>query len=348
MATYNLLNRREYFDHLIKSSKSAKAGDSIVIMTMEFRPDQKIIQQLVDALAVAAKRGAHVTFLVDAYSFMLKEGSILGPVFFRKKDPKLGYGQFKEVVKSVQFLRSNGVVCEVINKPTRGLKNPFGGRSHIKFAIINNETMIGGCNLSHPEQLDVMVCTKNKKLATYLTSFADEVATVKNVRQVLNRKDVVLKIDNETELLIDAGVKRQSVIYKEALSLINTAIKKIYMTCQYFPNLKTPAELAKAYDKGVDIHLAYNHPHQHRGPIRGAQKRTLAYKKKRLPEVVFENQLDLDHNYLHAKILINENVGIIGSHNFVKMGANLGTAEIALKSTSPQFIRVAQEWIEKL
>lgn len=348
MATYNLLNRQEYFEYLINGCKTANAGDSIVIMTMEFRPDQKIIQNLVDALATAAKRGAHVTFLVDAYSFMLKEGSILGPVFFRKRDPKLGYGQFKEVVRSVQFLRSKGVICEVINKPTRGIKNPFGGRSHIKYAVINDECMIGGCNLSHPKQLDVMVHTKNKKLATYLIEFADEVATVKNVHQVLKRQDIAFKLDDETELLIDAGVKRQSIIYDRALSLINEASEKVYMTCQYFPNHKTPAELAKAHEKGVDIHLAYNHPHQHKGPIRGAQKRTLAYKKKRLPERVFENQLDMDHNYLHAKILISEKEGIIGSHNFVKMGVNLGTAEIALRSTSKQFIDVAQEWVEKL
>lgn len=348
MATYDILNRLEYFKHLIARCDTAKKGDIIVLMTLEFRPDQKIIQDLVDALGAAAERGAKVLFLVDAYSFMLKAGSILGPVFFRKKEPKLGYGQFKDVVQTVQKLRERGVLCEVINKPTRGLKNPFRDRSHIKYAVINDEVLIGGCNLSHPEQLDVMVRTYGKKLANYLINFAEEVMEAKDVRLALNHRDVVFKVDKETELLIDAGVRRQSVIYDKAFQLIDKASQKIYMTCQYFPNSRTPAELAKAHDRGVDVHLVYNHPFKHKGPVRGAQKRTVAYKKKRLPESVFKNQLDIDDDYLHAKILLSEKEGIIGSHNFVKLGVNLGTAEIALRSTSKEFIDVAQKWIEDL
>jgi phosphatidylserine/phosphatidylglycerophosphate/cardiolipin synthase-like enzyme len=120
------------------------------------------------------------------------------------------------------------------------------------------------------------------------------------------------------------------------------------MTCQYFPNNLTPAALANAHDRGVGVHLAYNHPSQHRKLLRGVQERQVAYKKKRLPGSVFENQLHHDKNYLHAKILLSEKEAIIGSHNFVKLGVNWGTAEIALHSTSQEFISRARTWIQTL
>lgn len=348
MHSYQLFNRTEYFDHLINQYKKARAGDRIILATMEFRPDQAAISDIVNGLCIAAKNGAHVTFLVDAYSLMLKDGSVLGPLFFSKRDPKVGYGHFRKVISAINTLRESGVNCVVINKPSRPLKNPFGGRSHIKFAVINNDSFIGGCNLSHPEQIDVMVKTTNAKLANYLNHFTANVIEHRNVRKAMNRTDVTFAIDDETELLIDSGVKRKSVIYDRAFELIDKAAKQIYMTCQYFPNNHTPAALTKAAERGVAVHLAYNHPNQHRSPIRGAQKRTVAFKKKRLHLSVFENQLHEDKNYLHAKILLSEKEVIIGSHNFVAIGVSLGTAEIALKSSSPSFIKTAHDWVESI
>lgn len=348
MTEYTLLNRAEYFDHLVERFCKAGAGDSITLATMEFKPDQGSIGKIVDALCQAARQGAHTTFLLDAYSFMLKDSALLGPLFFIKRDPKLGYGNFKPIVSALHKLRKSGVNCTVINKPHRPFKNPFGGRSHIKFAVINNEVMIGGCNLSNPELLDVMVHAESKRLADYMREFSNDVLDYKNVRKALKRRDASFKIDDDTDLLIDAGVKRQSLIYDRALNLIGRAGQRVYMTCQYFPNNKTPAELSKAYSRGVGVHLAYNHPDQHRTPLRGIQKRTVAIKKKRLPPSVFENQLQMDKNYLHAKILLSEKEAIIGSHNFVKMGVSLGTAEIALHSTSKDFIDSARNWINTL
>lgn len=345
---YKLYNRHDYFEQLITRFHQAKPGDSIILATMEFRPDQPMINDIVSAMCVAARQGAHVIFLVDAYSFMLKDSAVLGPLFFMRRDPKAGYGNFRPVVSAVNKLRKNGVQCVVINKPQRPFKNPFGGRSHIKFAVINKEVYVGGCNLSFPEQLDVMVHTSNDTLADYLRSFTSDVVQYKSVRRALVRRDASFRVDDDTELLIDAGVKRQSLIYERAFDLITNAASKVYMTCQYFPNNATPKALAKAHHRGVNVHLAYNHPDQHRSPIRAVQKRTLAFKKRHLPGSVFENQLHQDKNYLHAKILLSEKEAIIGSHNFVKMGVNLGTAEIALHSTSPDFISTAREWIHSL
>lgn len=348
MKTYSLFNRVDYFKHLIASYNQANAGDTIILASMEFRPDQQIINDLVIAMQTAAQRGAHVIFWVDAYSFMLKDGSIPGPLFFSKRDPKLGYGHFKTVVEAVNSLRASGVEVIVTNKPSRPLKNPFGGRSHIKFAVHNDEVFIGGCNLSHPEQLDVMVRTEQHGLANYLREFTAKVQQHGTVRKALDRIDQTFQVSPDTELLIDSGVRRQSLIYDKAFELITNATERVYMTCQYFPNNYTPAALAEAALRGVTVHLAYNHPDQHRVPIRGIQKRTVAFKKKRLPESVFENQLHQDKNYLHAKILLSEKEAIIGSHNFVKLGVDLGTAEIALRSSDPEFISVAQSWITEL
>lgn len=348
LSSFKLFDRHEYYDYLIKYMNNASAGDNIILATMEFRPDHEVIGAIVKSLCTAARRGAQVTFIVDAYSFMLKEGAFLGPMFFSKKDPKSGYGSFKPVINAMKSLRLSGVECAVINKPQRPLKNPFGGRSHIKFAVINDEVFIGGCNLSDPDLLDVMVRTHNKHLSQFMRKFTNDVIKHKNVRKALMRCDKSIRVDPNTELLIDAGVKRQSLIYDRAFDLINSAATRVYMTCQYFPNKYTPAALAEAHERGVGVHLAYNHPDQHKSPIRGIQRRTVAYSRKRLPESVFENQLHQNKNYLHAKILLSEKEAIIGSHNFVKMGVNLGTAEIALHSTSTDFIQMAKNWIKSL
>lgn len=349
MIKYDLLNRKQYFEHLIERFHAATEGDRIILATMEFRPDYELVGRLMDAMEQASKQGAQVTFVVDAYSLMVKEGVMqFGPLFFSKRDPKFGYGEFKPVVATLNKLKRHGVKCIVINKPPRPFKNPFGGRSHIKFAVINKESFIGGCNLSNPDMLDVMVRVKSPRLSDYLSQFTQDVIKHKNVRKALLKRDKSFKIDEYTELLIDAGVKRQSLIYERAFELINSAASRVYMTCQYFPNNFTPAALASAHDRGVGVHLAYNHPDKHGKPIRGIQKRQVAYKKKRLPQSVFENQLDVDKDFLHAKILLSEKEAIIGSHNFVKMGVNLGTAEIALHSTAKDFIAAARNWVTAL
>lgn len=345
---YHLLNHKEYFAHLIHTFKAANKTDNLVLATMEFRPDQPLVNELVDAMCQAARRGARMTFIVDAYSFMIKDSAVPGPLFFSKRVPKYGYGLFKPTVQAINTLRRAGVDCHIINKPTRPLKNPFGGRSHIKFAIINNQVLIGGCNLSHPERLDVMVQLFNERLANYMQAFAGNVIACKSVRKALLRQDQRFVIDEHSELLIDAGVRHQSVIYDRAFNLINNAAQRVYMTCQYFPNNYTPRALVKAHRRGVGVHLAYNHPNHHPSPIRAIQKRTVSLKKKWMPSSVFEHQLHEGKNYLHAKILLSEKEAIVGSHNFVKMGVNLGTAEIALHTTSPDFIAATRKWVQAL
>ncbi len=345
---YHLFDRHDYFARLIKACQQANSKDKITLATMEFRPDQPVIGDIVDAMCQAAQQGADVTFMVDAYSLMLKDMLVPGPLFFLKRDPKAGYGTFKPVVSAIHKLREAGVNCYVINKPSRPFKNPFGGRSHIKYALINDQVFIGGCNLSNPEYVDVMVQTTNQRLAEYLRDFTADVIACKSVRRALARKDRSFSIDPHTELLIDAGVKYQSLIYERAFSLINNAAHRVYMTCQYFPNNYTPRALAKAYRRGVGVHLAYNHPGHHRAPIRAIQKRTVYLKKKWMPDSVFENELHRNKDYLHAKILLSEKEAIVGSHNFVKMGVNLGTAEIALHSTAPEFIASARKWVQAL
>lgn len=348
MTNCHLYNRRDYFLYLIESFQRAGKGDRLVLASMEFRPDQELISQIVDELCGAARRGADVSFLVDAYSFMLREGSPPGPVFFIPRDPKQGYGEFKSVIAAINRLRDSGAECTIMNKPVRALKNPWAGRAHLKYAVINDEVFVGGCNLGDVEMLDVMVKTANKRLADFLIAVTHDIHAHGNVRKALAQNDQVFKVDEETVLLIDAGVRRQSIIYDKALELITRAKERVYMTSQYFPNTYTPAALAKATERGVRVHLSYNHHEHLPAPLRAVQKRTVAFKKKRLPLSLFENELDTSNSYLHAKILLNEAEGIIGSHNFVKFGVSLGTAEIALHSRSPDFIKAARDWIDSL
>ena len=49
---------------------------------------------------------------------------------------------------------------------------------------------------------------------------------------------------------------------------------------------------------------------------------------------------------LHAKLLATDQGVMIGSHNYVKFGVSVGTAEITLKSSDPQLAVQARAKLE--
>ena len=54
---------------------------------MDFKPELPETVDIMDKLCIAAKRGAEVTFIVDAYIFLLGRGLKFGPLFFHNNLP---------------------------------------------------------------------------------------------------------------------------------------------------------------------------------------------------------------------------------------------------------------------
>lgn len=317
-----------------------------MLASMVFQPEESEIGRLLEALQGAARRGADVRLMIDAYSFIVKRNITPGPLLFQKTLPRRLFGIYRQRFAPLDELRRSGGHYTIVNPPKRALAMPFAGRSHIKFAVINNSVFIGGCNLSSPHELDMMSEWQDEQTADWLCDFEEQVATNGSVKATLNNKDLSKALSKSESLLIDSGVPDQSIIYDKALALIDQAERHIYLTCQFFPNDKTSQHLAAAVRRGVDVKVVYNHPSQHSFPLNLLHHGVKQHEKIKHPKELFDHQLPKQYPYIHAKLLATDKGTLLGSHNYVRAGVKLGTAEIALFTTNAKFGSDAIEVIE--
>lgn len=336
MKHYEFLDRVEYFEQLTVLVRQSRRDERVIVASMSFVPDSPEITQLVIALAAAARRGANVTFIVDAIALLTVDHGWPIPSLSLNR-VKMGKKPITVCHDALQTMQAAGVDCQVINMPTRRVGLIQQGRSHIKGAVIGDEVFVGGCNLDKPDQIDVMVHWHDASIADRLADWLMRITSSSQTREAFNDVDVEALLDPETSLLLDAGVPRQSIIYDEALTLIDRAEKWLYLTCQYFPGGETAKHLAAAEARGVELTIIFSHPRAHGRSAVLHHAHQLMQRGRRLPSTLFVGRLDKQLPKLHAKVLISERAALVGSHNYVVQGVNFGTAELALKSTNPEF-----------
>jgi phosphatidylserine/phosphatidylglycerophosphate/cardiolipin synthase-like enzyme len=344
-----LLSKSDYYSHLVASIDSTEAGDRVFVISMSFVPDIAEVQGLIDSLCNASRRGASVHLAIDAYNFLINPANEhLGPLFFSNKIAAIAPGIYRRLKKIRAELENAGATVSITNQPEHKFRNPFSGRSHIKAAVIKNTIYLGGCNLDKAQNIDLMAVFEDAAAANWLYDTLSAAAKSKSIRKSLEYEDKKFQLDTKSTLLIDAGVKKQSTIYTQALDFIDEAKEWIVITCQFFPPGETADHLLAAHKRGVKVKILYNHPIK----IPGIQNKALqslvrTREKLRLPSTLFDHELPQSNNFLHAKILASEQGGIIGSHNYVKVGVQFGTAEIALHTRDPEFGKQLVENIEK-
>jgi phosphatidylserine/phosphatidylglycerophosphate/cardiolipin synthase-like enzyme len=147
--------------------------------------------------------------------------------------------------------------------------------------------------------------------------------------------------------LFDSGRRGQSLIFEEAMQLIDSAEKWLVITCQFFPNSVTAQHLLKAVNRGVNVEVIFAHP-KHHGIIGGlGQQVSILRERTRVPKILFEHALSRKDPMLHAKLIASDAGFMIGSHNYVRAGVILGTAEIALKSADEKLAREAVQTLHR-
>lgn len=302
---------------------------------MSYKPEQPGIKPVLGALAQAAERGAIVDFMVDAYAFLINNAAP-GSLFFHTTLPQRLRGLYAVRKQTLQTLEAAGVRCTIIHVPRRRFTNPFSGRSHIKLAIVGDYTYTGGCNLNPRDHIDVMVGWQDQKSSDWLYDLMQQTIRQGSVTEALAGKDKSFQIDSSTKLLIDSGIRNQSLIYEEALGLMDGAQRRLFMTCQYFPDGRTTEHLQDAYKRGVGVEIMYGNPAQHLFPHNLLHHGVKWREKRRRPASFFAHELPKGGQSLHAKILVSEHAAMVGSHNYVPAGVRWGTAEIALFSTDVQ------------
>ena len=333
--TYSFYTSQEYYDKLVRLLNRANAGDRVVLVSLWVR--EGAANGVIQAACGAARRGAEVIVVVDAFTFLIKRGIVTGPAFYFGANPKVLTKSFHQRRAVLESIRQAGGSYTVINQPGRPFSNPFKGRSHMKFTVVNNEVFIGGCNLSESPNLDLMISWRDKHTADWLCNFAKDISAAGNVAKALRGRDVTLPIDRKTNLLIDAGVPGQSVILDRAKQLVAQAARHLIVTYQYYPQAAAAGDLADAHARGVELEIVYNHHSQHPKPLNMVFGVSSRLARNSRPDSFVSNRLTKRHNYLHAKLIASEKAALLGSHNYMPSGVVLGTAEIALYSRDPVF-----------
>jgi phosphatidylserine/phosphatidylglycerophosphate/cardiolipin synthase-like enzyme len=326
--------------------RATKKGERVAVTTMTFIPDEPLIGALMDELGAAARRGVHTYLTVDAYTFLLDaETKLPGPLWFSNdldRNIKQPYRRWRDVLRNLQ---KQGVQVAITNRPQRAFSLPQAGRSHIKMAIVDDKLYVGGCNLYGPDEISLMVQFESKKTADWLFPFVQKMAETGQTSEVFKGKDLMLQIDDKTELLLDAGVRGQSIIYERALQMVNEARDWLVFTCQYLPHGVTADHLVAALRRGVEVKILFNNPREH-GPIEGALEYAARFREKlRLPKSFFAGELPKGAPYLHGKLLASEGGAMVGSHNYVTTGVRLGTPELALLRRDRDFAQNLADFI---
>lgn len=335
LPSFQLYSRPEYFQDLIGRTSKLGKGQAITLMTMNFDPQVSLIARLMEELRQAAGRGASVHLLVDAMDFILDRHDLPGPLFYGKSLDSFSHGPSKRAFAQLVKLRENNVKCSIINRPSRRFSNPVAGRSHIKLALIDDRVYLGGCNLDNESCVDLMAAWNDDATAQWLRGLVAKIEATGNVKKALEGADLTYKVSELVTIFVDSGVKKQSVIYQKALSYIDEADKEAYITCQYFPGGPTAQHLLAAKKRGAKVEIIFNGPAAHSQPLGHYLYNTR--ERSRLPAGFFKGQLPGSSAKLHAKLIATEHGALLGSHNYVDIGVNLGTAEIALLVEDPEF-----------
>lgn len=337
MKPVTILNDSEYFQEITHRIAQTKAGDRVALMTMSFDPTEQRISDVMQQLYAAAERGVHTQLNIDAYCFLITNKVLpTSALLFDFRPEKLANPDFKVRYQALEKLRDCGGVTGITNVPTRRLANPFGGRSHIKFTVINDSVYIGGCNLGHSIQIDLMVRADDQGTSNWVYDFMQNSKQASNIDTMLHGTDEAHAIDETTKLLIDAGRPGQSLIFDEALQLIDQAKQWIFITCQYFPGNATAQHLLAAHQRGVSVTIFFGNNAHHKG-LRWPHEFAELRDRTKYPKMFFNHRIDKRSIRLHAKVLATEQGAMVGSHNYVTQGVRFGTAESTLYRRGPDF-----------
>jgi phosphatidylserine/phosphatidylglycerophosphate/cardiolipin synthase-like enzyme len=347
--------KREYFSDLRRRISLAVSGDRIVIMTMAFVITEDYVVDLINSLAQAAKRGAKTLLVIDALPFIAGEKVPPDPLTYIGSLAGRHPSDYKAKTLLLDKYRQSGGKYSIINMPSRPVINPLKNRSHIKHAIINDRLYLGSSNLDDLSDIETMVGWEDKAVSDWLYEFINSVAAVGSTQSYFEGQDISLKLDAKTHLLFDAGKRGQSLIFNKALGLIDEAHESLTMTCQFYPTTKTIKRLIKAQKRGVKVTLIYNHPAKASAegkgtafdPIVAAHYWDRAKGRRMSLPGLKAIELAPNHPYIHSKLIASEKGAILGSHNYVKIGVDLGTAESALLRLDPEFSRQAIESVNK-
>lgn len=344
LADIAVLANHTYFASLKHDLAQTHADDRVAITSMGFDPTEPLVADILSQVYKAGDRKVNIGLGIDA--FALLEVNTHGPLVFTK-----GIGKNPTVQQRLAALDEIGsretAHYSIINMPPPPVANILAGRSHMKLAVFNDHAYLGGPSLQGTHRLDMVARINDTNTADWLYQLASEIIDSGSTTPVLGRSDFEYPVDSITDILVDTGKPGQSHILEEALQIIDDAEEYLTVSFQYFPTGEIGKRLVKAIKRGVEVNIAYNHPSQH-DRMRLAHYALHAKERLQKPSSFFRNQVPVTKPPLHAKVIANEDIGIVGSHNFVAAGVKLGTPEIAVRRKSSYFAQNIRNLLQEM
>lgn len=316
MKDARLLPAKIYLRDLIQSINNARFRIDIIALIISF----KDIEPLEIALLNAVERGVQVRIALDFFSRTESLHTIFGH-FESTRNKHL------QIDRSLERLQKAG--AEVFWLGTQKQLNPYTARTHCKWSVIDDIVYCGGgVNLYHHGivSADFMLKWQSADVASHLASRFTTI--VSNNNHYVEDSSYV--IDSKTTLLHDGGAPRVSLIFDHAVELASHASSIIFVS-QYNPS----GQLVK-FLKKANTRYYFNKPFYGTGKPAGLMM-SISQILHRFPNEYRHER------YLHAKYIIftmpdGKRAAITGSHNFSRLGATLGTKEVALMTSDEKII----------
>lgn len=342
--TFTVLENADYLkalEDLIPQSKQR-----VWVQTMAFDGHGPFLI-LQDLLKNAAARGVDARFTSDIYYKLILSGSLYySPRLSRTKREKARLIK-AEKEDALSELEEYNVRVTVTNPPQTAQEkiNPARGRNHIKMAIIDDIAFVGDINnFVSKDQPGVSIRITDPLLVEGLVGLYEA------AERGRGGHDYEVTGRNDTSLLIDAGIARQSLILARAMTAIENAQSSVRMTSQFTPDGAVLNSLQSAFDRGLMVSTLIADPEKIIRPLPKMFdiRSQLAFKRAGFTFPILEVP-----QWIHAKILlVDEKLptaqAIVGTHCFSGKGVDWGTQEASLQSRNPDLLNQLKTYVGDL
>lgn len=293
--SWSVVDAQDYFDRLAADIDTAKHCIRIKTMTYKTGPS---LARVETALREAAHRGVVVELHLDKYALI---------------------GMGLSSLNSLRKLQQSGVHVQWHG---RIKLNPFSGRSHTKFAVIDSHVYaFGGMNFkeSSGTHRDFMLYAQSKPLAAYLCNLNTHTRPVTHFPW--------------GNAVYDSGKSHNSPILSSALQHASLSNSIIYVS-KMAPDGQILKQIKRTKGK-----VLYNSVYSRRTSTMTKLAAFLA--GRGTPP---KNAYSAHQGYLHMKCLLMKagdglTTVVTGSHNFSSLGVRFGTEELALVTHDPELYK---------
>ncbi len=333
---FAVLSPQEFmWDFMLEASQSTR---SVTAKAMLVEMDA-VGGRLKRIYSHAIPQGTNKTLYADWFSLGVTSGQIhaVSALLGERESMNALTRAKEEMFKDFREVNTSVIIT---NPPTNIIRKlfPLIGNDHIKGVGIDDRIFyLGGINFSEENFAfaDIILKFKNNVVAQKLSEQLDKASKTNS--------DYRLQLDDETQLLVDAGHPGESLILDTAVDLMEKEEIGIKGTSIFIPDGKVAEQLEHGWKKGLDVEVVtgkfpfYPLPivntYQFFWAVNEWSRLNLDTETRKY--IVMENPFRI----VHAKLwLFGDQKALFGSHNLSSAGVRAGTREWAILTSNKEIV----------